>query len=423
MEECTQITLDEWMQWKEDIRAKLQETAGNFVYIGYRLKQIRDSGMFDGAADIFEFASREYGLGKSTVSRFIAINEKFSEGGNSLELREEFRRIGSSKLSEMLTLPDAECLLITERTTVKEIRDLKNLGRQQESGGLSDEYTPLEKCIIDFFSDEKRREALNKALDAETEEDFKAAAEAINPGGYATHKKGIVFMFLYDYNKGMAYKSMAENTPQSLSWQQFIEMVQELYASVIYEEDAWAVVYGKKQEQKIEEKPENTGAEAVATSQQEEPSEEPEEETEEGETEGENEEDADDDDQEEEASEEDESDAAVGEDAGEDAGDQEQEDEPGDAESGAPEDGGEPREGSEQDSGEAMNPPEVIREELLQLQSEANRQMNEMIDLMGWGKQDVEQMPLWKLMKIQKLAEDLGVTLKNLMAEKEEEDE
>ena len=104
MEEYTQITLAEWMSWKEDIRRKLQETAGNFVHIGYRLKQIRDSGMYDGCQDIFEFAQKEYGLSKSTVSRFIAINEKFSEGGNSLELRAEFRGIGSSKLSEMLTL-------------------------------------------------------------------------------------------------------------------------------------------------------------------------------------------------------------------------------------------------------------------------------------------------------------------------------
>ena len=59
-QEYTQITINEWMQWKEDIRTKLQETAQNFVYIGYRLKQIRDSGMLDGAADIFEFANNEY---------------------------------------------------------------------------------------------------------------------------------------------------------------------------------------------------------------------------------------------------------------------------------------------------------------------------------------------------------------------------
>lgn len=46
------------------------------THIGYELNRSRDSGMFDGAADIFEFARNEYGLGKSTVSRFIAINEK-----------------------------------------------------------------------------------------------------------------------------------------------------------------------------------------------------------------------------------------------------------------------------------------------------------------------------------------------------------
>lgn len=118
MEAYEQITLDQWLQWKEDIRRKLDETAGNFVHIGYRLKQIRDSGMYDGAADVFEFAAREFGLGKSTVSRFIAINEKYSEGGNSLELKEEFRGFSSSKLSEMLTLPDSEIQLITELSLI-----------------------------------------------------------------------------------------------------------------------------------------------------------------------------------------------------------------------------------------------------------------------------------------------------------------
>lgn len=81
----------------------------------------------NGVADIFEFAQREYGLGKSTVSRFIAINEKYSEGGDSLELRKEYKDFSYSKLSEMLTLPDGELGLIRERTTtIKEIRELKN---------------------------------------------------------------------------------------------------------------------------------------------------------------------------------------------------------------------------------------------------------------------------------------------------------
>lgn len=168
MEEYTQITLDEWMQWKEDIRRKLAETSENFVYIGYRLKQIRDSGMFDGAADIFEFAQKEYGLGKSTVSRFIAINEKYSEGGNSLELKAEYKAFSSSKLAEMLTLPDTEIELITEKTTIREIRDLKSFNQQSPEPEAVEEqnWSPLEKCLIDYF--ESRSEMLNQVRNAES---------------------------------------------------------------------------------------------------------------------------------------------------------------------------------------------------------------------------------------------------------------
>lgn len=283
-----QITLNEWMEWKEDIRRKLQETAGNFVYIGYRLKQIRDSGMLDGCSDIFEFAQKEYGLGKSTVSRFIAINEKFSEGGNSLELRSEYRAIGSSKLAEMLTLPDVECQLITEKTTVKEIRELKNFDRQQASEEeiVETAYNPLQKCIIDFFQDEKRKEALNKTMellaDDPCELNQRKAAELINPGEYATHKKGIVFLFLYDFNTGVKYKKMGEIEPVSMTWTEFLAEIIKIYQSYTgAEEGIWNSFYHvEKEEEKVEETQQNQGFEdSVATSQQEEKTEENEEES------------------------------------------------------------------------------------------------------------------------------------------------
>lgn len=53
-----------------------------------------------------EFASAEFGLDKTQVSRFIRINNKFSEGGNSDKIKEKFAKYGSAKLSLMLTLPD-----------------------------------------------------------------------------------------------------------------------------------------------------------------------------------------------------------------------------------------------------------------------------------------------------------------------------
>lgn len=289
-EEFTQITIDQWQQWKEDIRNKLQETAENFVYIGYRLKQIRDSGMLDGAADIFEFAQREYGLGKSTTSRFIAINEKYSEGGNSLELREEFRRFSSSKLSEMLTLPDNECQLITEKTTIKEIRELKNFSKKEVDEETIEQETlartPLQKCIIDFFKDSEKADVLNKVMELLTcpiQENFKQAAELINPSGQSSHKKGIIFLFMYDYNTGVKYKDLTLPEPVSMAWHEFLEQIYDIYCSYeVVDKTVHESFYGKtevekepeiipeKEEQKVEETQQNQGFEgSVATSQQE----------------------------------------------------------------------------------------------------------------------------------------------------------
>ena len=289
-----QITLNEWMEWKEDIRRKLQETAENFVYIGYRLKQIRDSGMLDGASDIFEFAQREYGLGKSTTSRFIAINEKYSEGGNSLELREEFRGFSSSKLSEMLTLPDNECQLITERTTIKEIRELKNFSKEQvQQDDMEKEevvYTPLQKCIIDFFKEPQKAEMLNKVMEnlILPLPRFKEAAELMNPSGQSSHKKGIIFLFMYDYSTGVKYKDLTLPEPVSMSWNEFLEKVYEIYCGYeCIDKTVHEAFYGKIEEkkepekvveieeQKPQETEQNQGFEgSVATSQQEEKTEE-----------------------------------------------------------------------------------------------------------------------------------------------------
>lgn len=285
MEEYAQITLDQWLQWKEDIRRKLEETAGNFVYIGYRLKQIRDSGMYGGAADIFGFAEKEYGLGKSTVSRFIAINERYSEGGNSLELKEEFRGFSSSKLSEMLTLPDSEIQLITERTTIREIRELKGFNSQEpeeaakepeaglpqkNTGGAG--WTPLERCLIDFFS--TRKEMLDSVmghLDTEPK-GYREAAELMAPSGQASHRKGTVFLFLYDWSTGIKYKLLTEPEPVAMSWKELLDAIRGIYGDCC-RPDVWESFYrehGAEKGQREDDAPAQPDreAEAVAMPQQ-----------------------------------------------------------------------------------------------------------------------------------------------------------
>lgn len=267
-----QITLNEWIQWREDIRQKLQETMGNFVFIGYRLKQIRDSGMYDGCASVYEFAEREYGLDKSTVSRFMAINDKFSKRGNSVELRDEFVGLKQSQLVEMLALPVSDYELVTEATTVKDIRELKSFEKEamnapegdteaahedarketpEEDHGSPEEtasseeahegaqapaadeavatsqqreWTPLQKCIIDFF---KNRLDLLEEISPMLDE--REIAEAIAPSGCTTHRKGIVFLTMMDYGKGVKYKQMGVPLPISMSWEKFYGEIHEIF--------------------------------------------------------------------------------------------------------------------------------------------------------------------------------------------------
>ena len=285
MEEYTQITLDMWMQWKEDIRRKLQETAGNFVYIGYRLRQIRDSGMLRDQEDcenIFDFAKKEYGLDRSTVSRFMAINEKYSEGGYSIELQEKYRGFGQSQLAEMLTLPDLEIELITENMTVKEIRELKSFSKQEEAfmnepeapedpegeqegrcqeaveeagedsrkaAGADNmpEWTPLQKCIIDFFKDKK--DLLKRV--AENIDDEKAVSEMLAPSGVAVHSFSGVFILMYDYSKGVKYKKLGFGQ-YDMTWEGFIAEIDEVFihGQPWDIDNAMKQVYGEKAEKK-----------------------------------------------------------------------------------------------------------------------------------------------------------------------------
>lgn len=272
MEEYTQITLDQWMEWKEGIRKKLQETAGNFVYIGYCLRKLRDSGDLyeqEECEDIFEFAKKEYGLDKSTVSRFIAINEKYSEGGYSMELQDKYKGYGQSQLVEMLTLPDSEIDLITEKATVKEIRELKRFDKEEReeimnppvepeetlpfpeagsdgedaaAGGEKREWTPLQECIIDFFKD--KRELLEEVEKAYTIRD---ASELVAPSGNRTHRKGSVFLLMYDYDKGVAYRKMGLSDPVKMSWDDFYNEIDGIFLLHKGEMDIeWDSVYGQE---------------------------------------------------------------------------------------------------------------------------------------------------------------------------------
>lgn len=246
-----QITLNQWIEWKEEIRKKLQETAENFVWIGYRMKQIRDTEAYkqDGCNSIAEWAYREYGIDKTAVSRFIAINEKFSEDGNSMAMRKEFVGLGSSKLSEMLMLQENDYNLITTKSSVEDIREIKRFNKTEPEQDQSLTYTPLQKCLLDYFQDPDRHDMLNSImwLIWDDPREYKKAAEAMNPTEHGSWKKGIIFIFFYDYETGVKIKTFGKEENESMSWNDLLDIIFCIYARADMDPDStdfWREQYG-----------------------------------------------------------------------------------------------------------------------------------------------------------------------------------
>lgn len=123
----TVITYTNYGQYKAALDAELQKSAEGFVKIGYLLKVARDTRILEdsGYANVNEFAEKEYGLDKTQVSRFIRINDRFSEDGYSENLKLEYKGYGYAKLALMLMLPDAINEELTADYSKSEIQAIK----------------------------------------------------------------------------------------------------------------------------------------------------------------------------------------------------------------------------------------------------------------------------------------------------------
>lgn len=114
-------------EWQQELDTELVKSAESFVKIGYLLKVARDTDILanTGYANVVEFAKARYGLDKTQVSRFIHINDRFSEGGNSAELQDRYKGMGYAKLTIMLQLPDEINEEISTDFSKSEIEDIK----------------------------------------------------------------------------------------------------------------------------------------------------------------------------------------------------------------------------------------------------------------------------------------------------------
>ena len=267
--EYVQLTLDDWLNIKEKLRKELQGVSEGFIRIGYHLKRIKEQRLYenDGYHDINEFAKAEYGLHPSTVSRFIAINTKYSIDGNSERLRPEFAGMGSTKLAEMLTLPDEDMEMIRPETTKESIRELKRFNRDtpDEVSEEVDMRSTLETIVEEFFR--KEADLLNEIYGEALE--LAEMVDRINPSGNRTFRTGLWFVSMFSEAEGLKIKQFGQK-PESVTWGAFAAAMDIVFTGGSGKR-TWEEHYGEETEEETKEAVEEDTPAAEAPEVEEEP--------------------------------------------------------------------------------------------------------------------------------------------------------
>lgn len=215
-----QMTLDDWMSIKKELEEELRGAAAGFVRIGYLLRKIEETQGYkqDGCDSLTEWAEQEYGLSASSVSRFMAINKKYSVDGYSKQLRIEYAKYGQAKLQEMLTLPEEDLQMVSPEMKRADIREIKAFERQAPQEEPAEQESDAPQWILEFI----KQNGLERLAHTRAFEDRSIAQliEEVNPTGTKTfrHKRTMVSMF--------ADKIMVKefpNAPERMEWEEFFE--------------------------------------------------------------------------------------------------------------------------------------------------------------------------------------------------------
>lgn len=128
------------------IKNELNNITEGFVAVGYYLKKTAQDELYKqkGYQSLFDYAKENFGISRPTAIRFMEINDTYSIGGFSPEIDERWRGYGSSKLTEMLGLPEEIREAVPAEATVKDLREAKTIIRETES-----KYSPqMELCDV-----------------------------------------------------------------------------------------------------------------------------------------------------------------------------------------------------------------------------------------------------------------------------------
>lgn len=240
MYEITEQPFESYQQYKSTMDQAVGATVQNIVKIGYLLKVARDTGILQesGYTTMRDFAQAEYNIDASMASRFMGINDRYSLGGNSMQLDERYTGYEASKLAEMLTLPDEIIEEIPPEMKRDEIREIKSQLKEEEK--TSDMEVMIEKYEAKPSEDSDLAAVLRQTLE-ENYEMFKSIDkliydgckhedlyEALAPARYAAligriPGKGRMMLSIKSQSEAPVLINTRTNEKEECSWDQIFD--------------------------------------------------------------------------------------------------------------------------------------------------------------------------------------------------------
>lgn len=258
MEEYVQLTLDlgQYTQETEEIKRDLGGIVKSFVRVGWHLSRIRRAEAYKhgGYDTMTDYAKAEFGMTASGVSRFIEVYEKYSAEGDTPELKEQYRAFNFSQLTEMLQIPEEDHTMFEPEVKRETIRDYKAF--QKENDGNPDNLLNWMKepedtlgiAILEMFKEKK--DILNGLYGSRAyqEKDIKKMVEIVNPSGNAHFRHGVIFLIMYDAQKGVMLQEFG-HSPQTMPWEEFFRRTDEIFGDAAAGSETWERCFGKEENQ------------------------------------------------------------------------------------------------------------------------------------------------------------------------------
>ena len=258
--------------FKAELDGELQKTAEGFVRIGYLLKVARDTNVLasSGYKTVTEFASAEYGLDKTQVSRFISINDRFSEGGYSDRLVDKYQGFGYAKLTIMLQIPEAITEEMSPNLSKADVQAIKEeVDEEKKVSDIEVMMEEREAAEITFAQEilywlmKEDRKLYAKCWDASKRWgiDQRTVREILAPGGENIYSvripgRGREMLFLDDSKEEATTTNTRSGEKARFTWEEMAVAAQRWISDKgLTWAESWSWTYAEECPEEVKEEP------------------------------------------------------------------------------------------------------------------------------------------------------------------------